>query len=309
MIKEAKDIKTVMMIGNGRMGTDIGMQCAIYGKNVRYFIGVEDPVEDVNVVRKRQADYLDSLIEKGFISERVKKEALERVTFDDNIERICKGVDLVVEAVLEILDVKRKTWARFAPYFEDYTILATNTATMLPSAFADASEAPDRFVGWHFATPAYILNFVDVMPHPGTDPEVCRVMGDFSEMVGMNVGVMEKELGNYVSNSMLFSFWDKAFELVTGGYATCEEIDKYWMIVRNAPIGPFGSMDKVGLPNVRNNYAARVDDCVVRERAIAYLDKMLKEGKEGIRNGKGFYTYPNPKFEEPDFVKRAEKLQ
>ena len=197
----------------------------------------------------------------------------------------------------------------FAPYFEKDTILATNTATMLPSAFADSSGAPERFVGWHFATPAYILNFVDVMPHPGTDPEVCRVMGEFSEMIGMNVGVMKKELGNYVSNSMLFSFMDKAFELVINGYATCEEIDKYWMIIRKAAIGPFGTMDKVGLPNMRNNYAARVDDFPIREKAIEYLDKMLAEGREGVRNGKGFYDYPNPKFEEPDFVKRAERLE
>lgn len=238
MVKQAKDMKTVLMIGNGRMGTDIGLQCALYGKNVRYFIGVEEPVEALEPIKARQKEYLDMLIEKGFITKNVADKALLRVTFDTDIARICEGVDLVVEAVLETLDAKKAIWSRFAPYLPKNAVLATNTAAMLPSSFADASGAPERFIGWHFATPAYIQNFVDVMPHTGTDPEVATVLADFSRDIGLNYGIMKKELGNYITNNMLFSFLDKAFELVLDEYTTFKEIDKAWMAVRVVPIGP-----------------------------------------------------------------------
>lgn len=309
MITRAKDIQTVLMIGNGRMGTDIGLQCALYGRNVRYFLGLETPTEPLEPIQKRQRDYLDMLIARGYISARIAEEALSHVSFDTDLARICEGIDLAVEAVPETVEAKTAIWSRFAPYLPKHAILATNTTALRPSLYAEASGAPERFLAWHFATPAYIQNFVDLMPQEKTDPGCIAVMREFSEEIGLNVGVLEKEIPHYITINMLFGFVDKAFQLLLDGCADYRQIDKAWMSVRQVPVGPFGIVDKITLPLMRNIYAARSDPSELSARIIAYLEEQIAEGRLGLPSGHGFYDYPNPEFEQPDFVKPARKLE
>lgn len=309
MIARAKDIRTVLMIGNGRMGTDIGLQCALYGREVRYFIGLETPAEALEPIQKRQRDYLDMLIQRGYITPRVAEEALSRVSFNTDIAGICEGIDLAVEAVPETVEAKQAVWSRFAPHLPKHAILATNTTALRPSLYAENSGAPERFLAWHFATPAYIQNFVDLMPTEKTDPALISVMKEFSEEIGLNCGVLEKEIPHYITINMLFGFVDKAFELVLEGCADYRQIDKAWMSVRQVPVGPFGIVDKITLPLMRNIYAARSDQSDLTRRIMAYLDEQIADGRLGLPYGRGFYDYPNPEFEHPDFVKPARKLE
>jgi 3-hydroxybutyryl-CoA dehydrogenase len=308
MSKKAEDIKTILVIGNGRMGTDISCQCALYGKDVRVFIGVEDPPEKVEPVKKRQQDYLAMLIEKGMVSRRVADEASVRITFDDNIERICQGVDLVSESVLEAVPVKQATWKRFAPYLPKDAILTSNTSSLVTSLYADSSGAPERFLAWHFHTPVFIQNYVDIMPHLGTQEGIVPELVKFTKSLGLNCGVMNKEVYSYLANNMLIAVIDMAFHLWLDGSASFQDIDKAWMAVRVYPIGPFGICDKIGLPTVRHVYAARAEQTDETREIIARLDKMISEGRTGLEAKKGFYDYPNAEFLDEDFVKRAQPL-
>ena len=307
-MKRAEDIKTVLVIGNGRMGTDISCQCALHGVNVRMFVGLENPPEPVEPIKKRQKDYLDMLIEKGMISQRVADEASARITFDDDIERICKGVDLVSESVLESVEVKKNTWAKFAPYLPEDAILTSNTSTLVTSLYADACGSPERFFAWHFHTPVYIQNYVDIMPHPGTDRAYVEVMAEFSDSIGLNCGIEEKEVYGYLANSMLTAVLDTAMHLWIQGYASFQDIDRAWMAVRVYPIGPFGICDKVGIPTLRHIVAAKAEKTDEDYKIIELFDKMIEEGRLGMQAGKGFYDYPDAEFMKPDFVKRAKPL-
>lgn len=307
-MKTAENMHTVLMIGNGRMGTDIGLQCAIHGKNVRYFVGLETPTEALEPIVQRQWEYLLMLKGKGYISQRVIDKTFSRMSFDTDIERICDGIDLAVEAVPETVEAKTAIWSRFAPYLPKDAILATNTSALLPSKYAEATGAPERFLAWHFATPAYIQNFVDIMPHEKTDPAMLGIMADFSKDVGLNYGILDKEVANYITINMLFSFFDRAFELMFDGYAEVKEIDKAWMVIRQTPIGPFGIIDKIGLPLLRSVYKARSDQSETSRKVIAYFDELIEQGLLGRISGHGFYDYPNPEFEQPDFVITAQKL-
>lgn len=308
MVKKAEDIKTILVIGNGRMGTDISCQCALYGKDVRVFIGVEDPPEKIEPVKKRQKDYLNMLIEKGMISQKVADEASARITFDDNIERICKDVDLVSESVLEAVPIKQATWKKFAPYLPKDAILTSNTSSLVTSLYADSSGAPERFLAWHFHTPVFIQNYVDIMAHPGTDMAIIPELAKFTESLGLNYGIMEKEVYNYLANNMLVAVIDMAFHLWLNGSASFQDIDKAWMAVRVYPIGPFGICDKVGLSTLRHVYAARADQTDEVKEIISRIDKMIAEGRIGLEAGKGFYDYPNAEFMDENFVKRAQVL-
>lgn len=308
MVEKAADIRTILIIGNGRMGTDISCQCALFGKDVRVFIGVEDPPESLDAVKKRQKDYLDMLIGKGMISQKKADEASARITFDTDIERICKGVDLVSESVLEAVPVKQAVWSRFAPYLPKDAILSSNTSTLVTSLYADASGAPERFLAWHFHTPVFIQNYVDIMPNPKTDLSIVPILGEFTNSIGLNYGVLEKEVYSYLANNMLIAVIDNAFHMWLEGYASYQDIDKAWMAVRIYPIGPFGICDKIGLKTVRHVYAARTNPTDEDKEIIARLDKMIAEGQSGLEAKHGFYDYPDAEFMRPDFVKSAQPL-
>lgn len=307
-MKSADDIRNILVIGNGLMGNQIACQCALYGKNVRIFVGLAEPSETVESIEKIQTDYLNMLIEKGMISRKRMKEGLGRITYHNDIERICQGIDLVSESVLESLDVKRKIWERFAPYLPTDAILTTNTSTLLPSDYADASGAPERFMAWHGHAPVFIQNYFDIMPHSGTDRTLISTMKEFSESIGLTYGVLTKETPGYLANNMLSAVFDVALHLWIHGAGSFQDIDRAWMAVRVYPIGPFGLLDKVGIRTARHVYAARKEQDNETAEIIARFDRMLAEGRSGCDVRKGFYDYPDAEFLRDDFVNRAKPL-
>ena len=304
-MKSANDIKTVLIIGNGLMGNQIACQCALFGKNVRMFVGLAD--ESIESIQAIQNKYLESLIEKEMISRNVVDEAVSRISYDTDIERICNNIDLVSESVLESIPIKREIWQRFAPYLPDDAILTSNTSTLPVSEYAEATGAPERFMAWHGHAPVFIQNYFDIMPHPGTDLSIVSPMIEFSESIGLTCGVLTKETPGYLANNMLTAVFDAAFELLLSGAASHQDIDKAWMAVRVYPIGPFGLMDKVGLRTVRHVNAAREQTDFIKA-TLEFVDGMIAEGRLGCENNKGFYDYPNPEFQREDFVKRARPL-
>ena len=209
-------------------------------------------------------------------------------------------MDLVSESVPEDYDLKKKVWSGFAPYLPGHSILTTNTSSLLPSKFKDACGAPERFLSWHFHTPVFFQNLVDVMPSPATDPLYCKILMDFSPMIGQNVVYLENEYPRYLANTMFGAIIRSALKLYLDGAASYEDIDKAWMGVRKADMGPFGLMDKVGL-DIEIHVLSQDP---TQTKAVEMLEKMVSQGKLGVKSGQGFYSYPNPKFEKPGFIVR-----
>ena len=304
-MKKSSDINTILVIGNGLMGNQIACQCALFGKNVRMFIGLAE--ETIGTVQAIQKKYLDSLIEKEMISQKIADEAMARITYSEDIEEICKDVELVTESVIEAIPIKQEIWARFAPYLPKDAILTSNTSTLAVSEYAEATGAPERFMAWHGHAPVFIQNYFDIMPHEGPDISIIQPMIEFSESIGLTCGVLTKETPGYLANNMLTAVFDAAFELYLDGAASYQDIDKAWMAVRVYPIGPFGLMDKIGLRTVRHVNAARERTPLI-ERVLELVDRMIAEGRLGCEVQKGFYEYPDAEFLRDDFVKRAKPL-
>ncbi len=143
------------------------------------------------------------------------------------------------------------------------------------------------------------------MPHPNTSPETVQVVLAFARKIGQIPIMVKKESGSYVFNAMLGGFLGEAVNLVTGGVADYQDVDRAWMGIMKMSAGPFGIMDLIGLDTMYhvNNYWAKRFFFIRRLRKQAdFFKSFVDQGKLGIKSGQGFYTYPNPAFQQPGFV-------
>jgi 3-hydroxybutyryl-CoA dehydrogenase len=303
---KASDIKKVLIIGSGTMGRQIGMQHAIFGYDVvLYDVDAEVLKVAVSHIGKMAARFC----QEGYISEKMLQNVQSRITVSSDPQQASQGIQLVSESIPENLALKRKVWGEFGKLLPPDAILTTNTSSLLPSEYAEATGSPERFLAWHFHLPAFKANIVDVMPLVGTDPAVSDIMMEHSVNIGQIPIRLKKESSRYVYNEMLGAWLKAAVRLVVNGVASVEDIDRCWMVISGVPAGPFGIMDSIG---INTNYHVASEELAaspdVQTQAIVdFYKAKVDAGELGRKTGKGFYTYPNPAYEQPEFVARVER--
>ena len=284
------NIDNVTVLGTGVLGSQIAYQTAYSGFEVSAY-DISDEI--VKAARKRFEE-LAARYEReveGAAGGRAQA-ALARIKYSSSLADAVRDADLVIESAPERLDVKRELLGKLAPLAPERTIFATNTSTLLPSALADATGRPDRFLALHFANEIWIRNVAEIMGHPGTSPAVYDATVEFARRIGMEPIEIHKEQRGYVINSLLVPFFEAALSLVVNGVADPETIDKTWRITTRAPEGPLQLVDIAGLNTIYNIAAARDEQGKANARYIKehYIDK----GKLGRVSGEGFYKYDTP---------------
>lgn len=302
---KADDIKRVLIIGSGTMGRHIGLQHALYGYEV-VFYDIDEKVLEVAVTHVGKI--AARLLKTGYINEEMYANVSKLITATTDPQEASRGVQLVSESVPESIALKQKVWKEFDKYLPADAILTTNTSTLVASMFAEASGRPERFLAWHFHLPVFTANVVDVMPHPGTDPAVTEVILEHSRRIDQIPIDIRIEWPNYVYNEMLTSLQGAALRLAVNKVATPEDIDRAWMAIMGTNIGPFGIMDSVGVDTTyhitKQDYELHPDTPYLKE-IVQFLKEKVDANELGRKTGKGFYSYPNPAYEQPDFVKRV----
>jgi 3-hydroxybutyryl-CoA dehydrogenase len=172
---------------------------------------------------------------------------------------------------------------------------------------AEATGRPDRFAAFHFHDIRF-TRIVDIMPHPGTAPKTVALIKAFADKIGQVALVLKKENPGYLFNAMFGELAKAAQTLAADGVASVEDIDRAWMGVMSAPIGPFGIIDSIGLDTVLKvtDYWAEVLQDPQMKKNADFIRKYVEEGKLGTKIGRGFYDYPNPDFVKPGFIDRKE---
>ena len=172
--------------------------------------------------------------------------------------------------------------------------------------FAGATGRPEKLAALHFHD-VRISTIVDVMPHPGTAQETMELVRDFAVRIGQTPIVMERESPGYVFNFMLSNLFQSAQTLAANGVASVEDVDRSWMGVTHMVTGPFGIMDSVGLDTVWKitNYWAQALKNPQQLKNAAFMKEYVDRGHLGEKTGRGFYTYPKPRFRDPDFIAGA----
>lgn len=297
------DYKKITVAGSGVLGSQIAFQTAYKGFDVTVYDINDDALEIAKGrIKKLKENYKTDL---GATDEEVDA-AFNRMIFKSDLTQAVAEADLVIEAIPERVDIKTDFYKELGKVAPAHTVFATNSSTLLPSQFAEATGRPEKFLALHFANTIWINNTAEIMKHPGTDEKVFNDLIDFAKAIGMIALPLHKEQPGYILNSLLVPFLEAAELLLVKEVADVQTVDKTWMIATGAPLGPFAILDVVGIRTAHNIVQAKA--AATGNEEYTKLAQLLQtdyidQGKLGRKTGEGFYKYPNPAFMDPDFLK------
>ena len=280
-------MKKIVVIGGGTMGLDIAQVFARSG----YEVVVRDIKDEIiKASEARLNKGLDKLVAKGKLDEAGKKAITDKISFTVDLAAAADA-DLVVEAAIENLEIKKSVFAELDALCKPETILASNTSSISITAIAAATKRADKFIGMHFFNPATVLKLVEVIRGEHTSDETFQTIWELSEAIG-KTPVEVNEAPGFVVNKILIPMINEAIDLVYTGVATVEGIDTAMKLGANHPMGPLALGDLVGL-----DVCLAIMDTIYNEthdpkyRASLLLRKMVRAGKLGRKTGEGFYKY------------------
>lgn len=280
-------IKKVTVLGTGVLGSQIAFQSAFKGFTVTAY-DINDKV--LEAAKDRFAKLAETYAnEVPDARDGKAQEALSRLTLTSDLKDAVADADLVIEAIPEILDLKRDTYQKLGELAPAKTIFATNSSTLLPSDLKDSTGRPDKFLALHFANRVWQFNTAEIMGTTDTDPAVFAKVAEFAKAIGMVPIELHKEKAGYVLNSLLVPFLNAAAELAAGGYADPSAVDDTWRIATGAPVGPFQIYDIIGLTTPYNIMAN--GDAEAQKLAAWLKENYIDKGKLGLATGEGFYKY------------------
>lgn len=289
----------ITIAGSGVLGSQIAFQAAFFG----FHVSVYDINEEAIEAAKTRMANLQTIYADYFGDAARAADAYNSLTYFTNLQQAVTQADLVIEAVPERLAIKQSFYEQLRTVAPAHTIFASNSSTLLPSQFAAYTGRPEQFLALHFANSIWKNNTAEIMGHAGTAPEHVQAVTAFAQAIGMIPFVLKKEQPGYILNSLLVPFLSAAMELWVKDIADPHDIDKNWMLSTGAPMGPFAIYDIVGMETPYNLNMMRAEvDPAAKFVAEKIKRDMIDQGRMGVATGKGFYDYPNPAYQQPDFL-------
>ena len=283
------DIKKICVVGAGNMGHQISLLCAMHG----YKTTCTDVVPEVLKKAEKFADtYLPGRVEKGKMTKEVAEKTHKNLSFIPDLKEAAKDADYVIEAVLEVLDVKRKLFAQLDEIAPAHTILATNSSWIVSSHIADVTKRPAKVVNMHFFNPALVMKLVEVVKGPHVSDETAKITMDLSEKLEKVPVLLKKELEGFLLNRIFRVIRNEAVWMLEMGVATTEDIDKACVYGAGHPMGPFRLLDLTGidLNYILSMEKFRTTGNVADLPAPSIVERYVK-GHYGEKTGKGWYDY------------------
>ncbi|CAH4030258.1 unnamed protein product [Pieris brassicae] len=287
-------IKNVTIIGGGLMGSGIAQVTAQAGQDVT--------LVDVNsdVLAKSQKSISNSLnkISKKIYkdnpqeAEKFAKEAFARIKISTDPVSAVKETDLVIEAIVENLEVKHSLFQKLDNAAPAHTIFASNTSSLSINEIASVVKRKDKFGGLHFFNPVPIMRLLEVVRGMDTTDITFCTMMDWGKSVGKTC-VSCKDTPGFIVNRLLVPYIAEAIRLLERGDASARDIDIAMKLGAAYPMGPIELADYVGLDTTKfilDGWAKKYPDQALF-RPIPTLNKLVSEGKLGVKSGEGFYKY------------------
>jgi 3-hydroxybutyryl-CoA dehydrogenase len=288
MLTRMGELKRVVVVGAGTMGSQIALQTALSAK---YDVTLVDSVHgQLERARAQNQKLVDRSVEKGRITADVAKAAMGRIKESDSLEAPVAKADFVIEAVIEDFDAKKGVFTELGKHAAKDAILTSNSSTIAISRLADYSGSPERCCNTHFFHPVTVMQLCEVARGPKTSDQTVAAAMDFVRSIDRTPVLLRKEIWGFIVNRILFAASEEAIRLLEGGYASAEDIDIAVQKGLNWPMGPFHLLDFSGLDIF---YGAMKDRHRQGEGGDAppVLEELIKEGKLGRKTGEGFFKY------------------
>ncbi len=283
------DIKQVLVVGAGQMGSQIAMQAALHG----YPVTLSDLSREIlDKGMKGNRAQLEKRVSKGQMTPAHLDEALGRVRLEPDLERAARDADFVVEAIVERLEPKRECFGRLDKSCPPHAVLVTNSSTLMISQIASATTRPAQCANMHWFFPPLVMKLVEVVKGPQTSEETVALVAGFTTKIGRVPVILRKEVPGFVVNRILRAMKREAYSLLEQGVASFPDIDRAVELGLNHPMGPFKLTDFSGL-DIGYNAALELYEMSKdpRDKPPAALAERVKRGDLGRKTGRGFYDY------------------
>jgi 3-hydroxybutyryl-CoA dehydrogenase len=289
MRPEPPGCSVLAVVGAGSMGAQIAQQAALHGVEVR----LQDVSQD-QLLRAAGSNrsLLERRVEKGRLQRPEMEAALARVSTTTELPAAVEGADVVLEAIVEQLDAKRRLFAELDRLAAPDALLASNSSTMGISELVGGIERPERCCNLHFFYPPLVMDLVEVVKGPRTSEGAVERGMSFVRQIGRTPVLLRKEIPGFIVNRILQMATQEAYRLLDTGVASFEDIDTAVEKGLRWPLGPFRLGDLTGLDTTynarRHMHEITGDD---RFRPSSALEGKVRAGELGRKTGRGWYVY------------------
>lgn len=281
-------MKHIGVIGAGTMGNGIAHVFAQSGYSVRLIDLSESALEKAMATISKN---LDRMVAKEKISEADKINTLNNIQTFTDISSAVKGLDLVVEAATENMDIKLKIFSQLDELCDEHTIIGSNTSSISITKIASATQRPDKVIGMHFMNPVPVMKLVEVIRGYATSDQVTNTIMEVSKSLGKSP-VEVNDYPGFVANRILMPMINEAIITLHEGVAGVEEIDTVMMLGMAHPMGPLHLADFIGLDVCLSILEVMHEGFGNPKYApCPLLVNMVTAGKLGVKSGEGFYDY------------------
>jgi 3-hydroxybutyryl-CoA dehydrogenase len=283
------EIKKIAVLGAGLMGHGITQvaaqvaQCQVYVRDIKQEF-LDNGMKMIN-------DSLQRFVRKGEMTEAQMNEVLSRIHPTMDLKEAVADADLIIEAVTENPELKKKVLAEADAAAKPEAIIASNTSSISISEIASATKRPEKFAGMHFFNPPQLMKLIEIIRGAKTSDETLNTIVEVTKKMGKEPVVVKKDVAGFVVNRILIPALNEAINLVNEDVATPEDIDKAIKLGLNWPMGPLTLLDYVGLDTTLAITEVMVKEIDPKYQASPLLRQMVRAGLLGRKTGKGFYDW------------------
>jgi enoyl-CoA hydratase/3-hydroxyacyl-CoA dehydrogenase len=284
----SEEVEKIAVLGAGVMGHSIAQVAAGAG----YMVTIRDIAQEyIDSAKGRIESGLKRNVDRGRMSEEDANMLLGRISYTLDLGESVKGADLIIEAIPENLELKKKVWNDVEKEAREDAIFASNTSSLSITKIAEAVSRPERFIGMHFFNPPTHMRLVEVIPGEKTRKDIIETVKGVSKKLGKTPVQVKKDVVGFIVNRVLITYLNEAMKLLETGEYTRDQIDSAMQYEAGMPLGPFMLSDLIGLDIVHHIMKTFEENLDPSYKQSKTLEKMYDEKKLGRKTGEGFYSY------------------
>lgn len=276
-------------VGLGLMGSSIATCILAAGHKVTSLVL---DIDEAKTARKRILHFLNELKDEGLVAD-VPETIIDNLTITDDVTLLADH-EVVIETITESLEAKKDLYRQLEKVLAPEAVIGSNTSAIPVTILQEGLQHPERLLGIHWAEPAHITRFMEVICGRDSDIIYAQKIVALAESWGKEPSVLKKDIRGFITNRIMYAMLREAFNLVENGYATPEDVDRslrndlgYWITFA----GPFRFMDLTGIPaylTVMKDLFPDLDNTIKTPES---MEKLVAAGAKGVSNAHGFYQY------------------